>query len=319
MVNIDIRPFVGNERCYNIEVLACKIAEHKHESIVLDFKEESRDIAATGLETAVQNICDSLRIPYEQVEFRSCDRLLNGTVFAHKLNEHLLWFYPCMTWSNARIDIPRHFKYGMFLGRPCNERLYSFHKHWTWPYKNLGLASQHLNLEIENESTSDYTGFICEHHDKWQQIRPVLPYSDLNDNYTYKDMSGAVDSVWQEYYKDFAVEIVLETMHTEKMFFLSEKTFRPINHGRLFLIIGSPQVEKNLQSLGFDIFEDIIDKSYDNLSSYMRVDAVFRSLAQLLENPVDFEKLLPRLEKNRLLVEQMKQHDPALDKDYVDE
>ena len=42
------------------------------------------------------------------------------------------------------------------------------------------------------------------------------------------------------------------------------------------------------------------------------------SSAQLLENPVDFEKI-PDWKKNRLLVEQMKQHDPALDKDYVDE
>ena len=55
--------------------------------------------------------------------------------------------------------------------------------------------------------------------------------------------------------------------------------------------------------MGFDIFDDIIDKSYDSESSYIRVDAVFKSLGELLCNPVDMQVLLPRLQANKRVLE----------------
>lgn len=314
-----MRPFVGVERCYDIEVLACKIAQHKHEHIVLDFKENARNLATSGIETAVKNICDTLVIPYGQIEFRSCDRLTNGNIFKHKINDHMLWFFPQMALDSVEITIPNSYNYGLFCGRPTNERLYSFHKHVTWDNRARGLASQHLNLEIEDESNSDYTQFICEHHDKWQTIRPLIPCSDVDSGYVYKEMKGASKGQqWRNMYNKLAVEIIIETIQTPDVFFLTEKTYRPINYGRLFFVVGSENFESNLKKLGFDIFDDLLDKSYDHLSSYMRIDKIFKSLDQLLKNPIDYNKILHRLEKNKLLLQDMAKHDPILMRPYIE-
>jgi hypothetical protein len=113
------------------------------------------------------------------------------------------------------------------------------------------------------------------------------------------------NNLWKKNYKDIAVEIVMETNQTPDTFFITEKTFRPIAYGKLFLVIGSPKFEQNLRRLGFDTFNDIIDKSYDTESSYIRVDAVFKSLGELLRNPVDMQELLPRLEKNKRVLEKI--------------
>ena len=109
--------------------------------------------------------------------------------------------------------------------------------------------------------------------------------------------------LWKHHYKDITIEIVAETSQTSDNFYITEKTLRPIAHGKLFLVIGSPEFEQNLKNLGFDIFDDIIDKSYDSSSSYMRVDAVFNSLGELLRNPVDMQALLPRLQANKRVLE----------------
>jgi hypothetical protein len=95
----------------------------------------------------------------------------------------------------------------------------------------------------------------------------------------------------------------VETNQTADTFFITEKTFRPIAYGKLFLVIGSPEFEQNLKRMGFDIFDDIIDKSYDSESSYIRVDAVFKSLGELLHNPVDMQSLLLRLQANKRVLE----------------
>jgi hypothetical protein len=116
-------------------------------------------------------------------------------------------------------------------------------------------------------------------------------------------MTGS--KVWDEIYNDISIEIVCETNTTADTFFVTEKTSRPIAYGRLFMVIGSPEFEQNLKQMGFDIFDDIIDKSYDTESSYIRVDAVFNSLGELLCNPVDMQALLPRLQANQRVLENL--------------
>ena len=114
-----------------------------------------------------------------------------------------------------------------------------------------------------------------------------------------------VPDIWNSIYKDVSIEIVCETNTTADTFFVTEKTFRPIAYGRLFMVIGSPEFEQNLKRMGFDIFDDIIDKSYDTESSYIRIDAVFKSLGELLRNPVDMQALLPRLLTNKRVLENL--------------
>ena len=106
---------------------------------------------------------------------------------------------------------------------------------------------------------------------------------------------------WKDTYNKIAIEIVNETNQAGNGFFMTEKTLRPMLYGRLFLIIANPGFEMKLKKLGFDIFDDVIDKNYDNLESYWRIDYLYAVLDGMLTN-YDlgwFETLIPRLEKNK--------------------
>lgn len=64
-----------------------------------------------------------------------------------------------------------------------------------------------------------------------------------------------------KYYKNSNWSIVLECYHDDS--YLTEKTFLPILFKRPFIVFGAPNTNKLLKDLGFDIFEDLIDYSFD--------------------------------------------------------
>jgi len=307
MVTIDITNYCGAAHNRDVEILACKIAQHRDQSIVLDLRHEGWDIVENGIEQAVKNICDELDIPYTQIEFTSSDRLSKSRTFKHTINPEYTTFFS--NWfKKIEIISSSKFDYGMFCARATNERLYSFWKHKNWQYSDRGKASMHLDVDTVTEWDSDFTSFICEHNERWQSLITMLPYSDIDEYWLPGDNSklqGLDDNLWKKHYKDIAVEIVIETNQTPDTFFITEKTFRPIAYGKLFLVVGSPEFEQNLKHMGFDIFDDIIDKSYDSESSYIRVNAVFKSLGELLRNPVDMNALLPRLLANKRVLEKL--------------
>jgi len=306
MVTIDIRDYCGAAHSRDVEILACKIAQHKDEKIVLDLKHEGWDIVENGIEQKVKNICDELNIPYTQIEFTSSDRLCKSKTFKHTINPKYTTYFSDPFKEITTVPSTK-FNYGLFCGRATNERLYSFWKHKNWRYQVLGKASMHLDISTVTEWNSDFTGFICEYNECWQSLIPIIPYSDIDSYIKPPIIFGNNTDVdlWKRVYSELMIEVVVETNQTLDTFFITEKTFRPIAYGKLFLVIGSPEFEQNLKRMGFDIFDDIIDKSYDIESSYYRVDAVFKSLGELLRNPVDIQALLPRLQANKRVLENL--------------
>jgi len=299
---IDIRPYCGASSCWNTEILACKISQYQNQYIILDLKIEGWDIVENGIEQVVKNIADELNIPYKNISFVSSDRLCKSTVFKHtlKLGDLIYLNFAC-DFSVQNISIPIANNYGLFCGRGTNERLYSFWKHKNWQYTNYGKASLHASLENTNECDSDFVQFLCEHNEKWQDIKDLLPYTDLD--HTLPPGSNQEEATsskfWNKIYNDVTVEIVCETNTTADTFYITEKTLRPIVYGRLFMVIGSPKFEAHLKELGFDIFDDILDKTYDDKSNYLRIDSMFRSLEKFLSTDFNFQNILPRLKANQ--------------------
>ena len=304
---IDITSFCGASSCFNTEILACKIAQHRDHNIVLDLRYEGWDIVENGIEQVVKNIADMLDIPYTQIEFTSSDRLCKSEIFKHTINPKYMTYFS-KRFDKAEIVSSTKFDYGMFCARATNERLYSFWKHKNWQYTVRGKSSMHLKTSTIIEWDCDFTSFICEYNEHWKSLIPLLPYSDADEYFLPgNNIKNQLwdNNLWKKHYKDIAVEIVIETNQTPDTFFITEKTFRPIAYGKLFLVIGSPQFEQNLKRMGFDIFDDIIDKSYDSKSSYYRIDAVFKSLGKLIRNPADMQALLPRLQANKRVLENL--------------
>jgi hypothetical protein len=87
--------------------------------------------------------------------------------------------------------------------------------------------------------------------------------------------------------------------------FISEKTWKPIFSGQLFLILGSVGTVEYLRAIGVDVFDDIIDHAYDqepNLET--KIDMLMESITNLLAQDLDqiWLDTLHRRQKNLDLV-----------------
>lgn len=70
----------------------------------------------------------------------------------------------------------------------------------------------------------------------------------------------------QRYFDDAYCNIVLESQFDvdgSSGVFITEKTFKPIKHGQMFFIAGAAGSLKVLRDLGYQVFDGILDNSYD--------------------------------------------------------
>jgi len=70
-----------------------------------------------------------------------------------------------------------------------------------------------------------------------------------------------------DFYKKIALDIVTETVFNYPYPRICEKTLRPINCKRMFIIVGPAHSLKLLQSRGIMTFGDIINESYDTIEN----------------------------------------------------
>ena len=102
-------------------------------------------------------------------------------------------------------------------------------------------------------------------------------------------------------YQETYVNLVTETNIRRSTPMLSEKTFKPIVAGQLFILIASPGAVQFLRDIGIDTFDDIIDHYYDTvIDPRSRIDLALDQIDQL--DHVDlksiYDQIKPRLIKN---------------------
>lgn len=87
-------------------------------------------------------------------------------------------------------------------------------------------------------------------------------------------------------YHNSNVELVTET--ETDMFFVTEKTIKPIQAGIPFVVVGSYQYMKKLRTLGFRTFADYIDEDYDNEKDVKkRTIMACRSMLEYIKKPTN--------------------------------
>ncbi len=100
-------------------------------------------------------------------------------------------------------------------------------------------------------------------------------------------------AIWNIIPKQFngtKFSIVPETVETNNIFCLSEKTFKPIIAGHISVYLAGAGYLKYLRSLGFKTFSNYIDESYDEeLDLTKRIQKISDTCCQLLQT--DHKKL----------------------------
>jgi hypothetical protein len=109
-----------------------------------------------------------------------------------------------------------------------------------------------------------------------------------------------------KYYGDSYCQIVLESQFDVDQSggaFVTEKTFKPIKHGQLFFVAGGAGSLQVLRDLGYQVFDDLLDNSYDTIPNHTQrwerlrdsIEAARPHLSEL------FEAARPQLEHNQRL------------------
>ncbi len=113
----------------------------------------------------------------------------------------------------------------------------------------------------------------------WNQLKETLAPRETEG---VNNMRIESDNI-HEAYTDSYVNIISETVMLEKVF-LTEKVWKPISQGQMFMILGCPGSISHLRSLGLDCFDDYINHEYDSIIDPMeRIKCLQNSINQLVE------------------------------------
>ncbi len=112
--------------------------------------------------------------------------------------------------------------------------------------------------------------------------------------YTEKenDNVGNFNTNLSEYYKNTFVEIISETSCFEKSFLITEKTLNCVYGCNFPIMISSKGAVAFLREMGLDMFDDIVDHSYDSIEN--PVERIYRAISdntELLTNNHRTKKL----------------------------
>tara|TARA_B100001057_G_scaffold207381_1_gene208078 strand:- start:980 stop:1513 length:534 start_codon:yes stop_codon:yes gene_type:complete len=95
-------------------------------------------------------------------------------------------------------------------------------------------------------------------------------------------------SIYCEFYKNFAIDVVTETVYNYPYTRITEKTIRPIVHKRMFILVGPPGLLSSLQNKGFKTFSPFINEEYDTiLDPHKRMECIVEELTRISKFSID--------------------------------
>jgi hypothetical protein len=125
----------------------------------------------------------------------------------------------------------------------------------------------------------------------------------IDDNYEiYKEESpndnvSNFKNVLKNYYSSTCIEIITETTFFEKYFLITEKTANCILGCCFPIWVSPPGTVKFLRERGFDVFDDVIDHSYDLVENH--IDRIHRCIYDNLDILSNCDKSYSLWEKNK--------------------
>lgn len=166
-------------------------------------------------------------------------------------------------------------KFGIFIGRATWHRLYLSTLLFN-QYRDNSLISfwQHLkdprqpaNLHIDELLT--HMARFCR-KDLLEQVTNFVNHLPMHLN--EEDRLNNNNTGWINYdhaynfidrYDEIFLDIVCETMHQGRTFYLTEKMARPFLTGTPFIVFGPKNYLQNLRRLGFKTFDNVWNEEYD--------------------------------------------------------
>jgi hypothetical protein len=194
---------------------------------------------------------------------RKCQEAnLNFLVLTHNPDEHLLhsrimyypyWYHHSIRYFNkVNVSDTKKFKLSCLNRLPRLHRIANYLLLLNNPYVDQMCISffDDTNLNDVPYRTDDVALNDLEIA-QWNTVKSQLP---IVPHINQRDLN--IPALTDTY-----VNLVTETT-VEPHVFITEKTWKPIAAGMLFLVFGNAKTISHLRSLGVDVFDDIIDHDY---------------------------------------------------------
>lgn len=174
---------------------------------------------------------------------------------------------------------------------------------------DCGLISCMFKDSITNFNSNDFSSYFKKDYDKVISLgileASTFEYSISDDRNIYPDAdNNNYDNFLnklENYYTNTFIEIIAETSFTEDCFLVTEKTLNSIYGCNFPIFISSKGIVTFLRGMGFDMFDDIINHSYDSIDN--PIERCFQAInlnRRLLED-IDHTKNVWKNNKERLL------------------
>jgi hypothetical protein len=220
-----------------------------------------------------------LNIPYIILSpnpYQTSDTILYFPIF---------YLHGIISWNKSNIAYPKNVSFSCLNRNPHVHRIYNYIKILNKNYQNSPILSFY-NIE-GSDFNNCYRQLDTETLENWYSIKSILKTECSNDL-----------GINHPAYRFAYINVVTETTVFDEVF-LSEKIWKPIASGQLFLVIGSRNTIQYLRELGVDVFDDIIDHSYDSDQNWKsRIDKMQESLDKLLSQ--DLETIFKTTEDRRM-------------------
>lgn len=173
---------------------------------------------------------------------------------------------------------------------------------WSQGLDKLGYFSYNNSIEIgdqleDNPIELDQFGSLRQTVFNFLQACPFS--ADNLDEQAHNDHSLFVEEHFAESYLNLVLETHLDVDQSGGTF-LTEKTFKPIKHCQLFIIVGATGSIKKLKELGYRTFDHIIDHSYDSVIDNTRRWDMAMTEAERLINDDHLHLLYQKCEEDLL-------------------
>jgi hypothetical protein len=206
--------------------------------------------------------------------------------------------------------------FNCFMNRTCPIR-----QSWLYQFQRRGILDQgfvSFNLDYRDNDLKHISGkpeifealfnrgneiFAQEH----EALKYRVPYSSLSDTLE----QSIIDS---------KISIVIETYFEEnRAVAYSEKIFRQLQMPRPFVLFCAQHAVKHLRDIGFDVYDDYVDHSYDSesfaIDRQVKMLDIVDSFKNIVYNQAMLDDLENRAKHNRQVLDQLKQAWPEKFKD----
>ncbi len=223
---------------------------------------------------------------------------LNFLVLSHNPEEHLThprivyfpyWYhYARKYFKKINPTLVRKYSLSCLNGSPRPHRIVNYLQILKKPYIDQ------INISFFNKPDGDATRaddvtLTESESTQWAQLRNQLPIGNISNDQEL-NLPALTDSY---------IHLVTETTIVPHIF-TTEKTWKPIACGTLFLIFGNPGSIAHLRKLGVDVFDDIINHDYydDKLDWRDRLSCIHTLIDHLVKQ--DLEHIYKITESRRL-------------------